>query len=1108
MPDNGDVILTDSIYLNNINNKTTGNIANGEILSVALSKLYTSIDEINKSFDTNHIIMSNYNSIEPGDPDDGDTLSVIISKICRVLGEIKISSSFNKETQDNLNKTFITQTILSTKLDNYVSKVEGKDLSSNDFSDEYKEKLESILLDSNHITLTNINSTESGLIDDGDNLSIAISILMHDIGAVTVREDALSTKVDNIANLYVKKVDGKDLSSNDFTKEYIDKINSMQETLDTKNLDSNHVSLVNITYTGETDKIIEGDLLSVAISKLIYYHNTLEQLVKTEYLNTTQLEAQYYKKVDGMGLSSNDFTNDYKTRVDDLTTNIANNIYVYSKEYMDSNFVKAVPGKGLSTNDFNNDYKSKIDNLNKTYLSLSGGIMTGDISSNTHNISLTTGSLLFSDSSNNTIGYLNKDLYTGTSEKTNQLGNLYTVKRNTNYTKGYMAFTSGLSSGNYLYCTQAGRTANTEPIWNDTPGNSTTDGTLIWVTRILGMAYDDNGSEMVGKYLPLTGGTMNGIIDTANNDLKIGYNNKLVFYNGASIIGNINASQYSGNSASASKLTPGSKINGVTYTGDKDITIDCIPSSQKGAVNGVASLDSTGRVPASQLPSYVDSIIEVPTYANLPNPGKPGVMYVTTDTGEIYRWGGTSYTNVSPNSSAAESAMKLTNARAINLTGSVLGSITFDGSKDVSISSSLNNTGVVAGTYGTNHSTNTITVNSEGRITSIGADTEIVADFTKLSNRPTTLAGYGITDSVSMNDVKDIVKGSYLPLTGGDMTGDINMVDAGNLETTTSSIKGRIYGMALTWKENGLYCMDTANNFTVWQYETETKTLTLGASSNIALGYSSHEFDTFVSTGFRTSMLGDSTNTQSTFRLMSTTDAGGTWGTNGATFAFSSNELLGVLQINPATKSVSVAGGATQDIKWNDKVALASADNNFTGTNTFNGTTNIKSLQIDGVSADDKYFSKTDLLSIVNALLPIGFIIESQNKDFNPNTQYPGTTWVQMTAGRVLVSQGAAPTGSSYPVTQTGGVESVTLSQAQIPTKGTSIPSGAICLLKKGATIPDGWEDENPGNEMGMSYSGWIHITPKADQSSNDGNVSAHDNMMPYEVAYRWQRTK
>ncbi|MBP7173013.1 MAG: hypothetical protein KBA33_02955 [Cloacibacterium sp.] len=48
-----------------------------------------------------------------------------------------------------------------------------------------------------------------------------------------------------------------------------------------------------------------------------------------------------------------------------------------------------------------------------------------------------------------------------------------------------------------------------------------------------------------------------------------------------------------------------------------------------------------GKVPSSQLPSYVDDVLEFATFSELPNPGEKGKIYIATDTGKSYRWSGT-----------------------------------------------------------------------------------------------------------------------------------------------------------------------------------------------------------------------------------------------------------------------------------------------------------------------------------------------------------------------------------------------------------------------------------------------------------------------------------
>ena len=69
--------------------------------------------------------------------------------------------------------------------------------------------------------------------------------------------------------------------------------------------------------------------------------------------------------------------------------------------------------------------------------------------------------------------------------------------------------------------------------------------------------------------------------------------------------------------------------------------------STKGQPGGLAELDSTGKVPAAQLPSYVDDVLEFSTKAQFPQTGETGKIYVAKDTNLIYRWAGTQYLEIS-----------------------------------------------------------------------------------------------------------------------------------------------------------------------------------------------------------------------------------------------------------------------------------------------------------------------------------------------------------------------------------------------------------------------------------------------------------------------------
>lgn len=59
-----------------------------------------------------------------------------------------------------------------------------------------------------------------------------------------------------------------------------------------------------------------------------------------------------------------------------------------------------------------------------------------------------------------------------------------------------------------------------------------------------------------------------------------------------------------------------------------------------------ANLSNNGKVPASQLPSYVDDVEEYGSILSFPKQGEEGKIYVAKDTNLTYRWGGSTYVEI------------------------------------------------------------------------------------------------------------------------------------------------------------------------------------------------------------------------------------------------------------------------------------------------------------------------------------------------------------------------------------------------------------------------------------------------------------------------------
>lgn len=79
-------------------------------------------------------------------------------------------------------------------------------------------------------------------------------------------------------------------------------------------------------------------------------------------------------------------------------------------------------------------------------------------------------------------------------------------------------------------------------------------------------------------------------------------------------------------------------------------------TSLKGAANGLAELDSTGKVPAAQLPSFVDDVLEGYYYNSkfykedthtTEITGETGKIYVDLPTNKTYRWSGSAFVIIS-----------------------------------------------------------------------------------------------------------------------------------------------------------------------------------------------------------------------------------------------------------------------------------------------------------------------------------------------------------------------------------------------------------------------------------------------------------------------------
>ena len=207
---------------------------------------------------------------------------------------------------------------------------------------------------------------------------------------------------------------------------------------------------------------------------------------------------------------------------------------------------------------------------------------------------------------------------------------------------------------------------------------------------------------------------------------------------------------------------------GVYSKVETDAAIGAVVAT-KGQPNGIAPLNASGMIDVAYLPSYVDDVIEVATYASLPVTGESDKIYVvvTDETSDnntsSYRWTGTSYAMVSNTLTGADVAAlyesvigvnRYTDAEKAKLAGIEIGATADQLASEVPYDNTIS--GILA-------------TNVQEAIN------ELIADKT---DKATTLAGYGITDAYTKIEVDNA-------LALQNQASEIAVTPQGNLSSTT-----------------------------------------------------------------------------------------------------------------------------------------------------------------------------------------------------------------------------------------------------------------------------------------------------------------------------------
>ena len=139
----------------------------------------------------------------------------------------------------------------------------------------------------------------------------------------------------------------------------------------------------------------------------------------------------------------------------------------------------------------------------------------------------------------------------------------------------------------------------------------------------------------------------------------------------AGIASNAEANVITAVKVNGAALTPSSKAVNIDLSGYaakthshtksdiglSNVTNDAqVKRSEMGTASGVATLGTDGKVPSSQLPSYVDDVLEFDTKTKFPTTGETGKIYVDTTTNLTYRWSGSAYVEISQSIALGETS--------------------------------------------------------------------------------------------------------------------------------------------------------------------------------------------------------------------------------------------------------------------------------------------------------------------------------------------------------------------------------------------------------------------------------------------------------------------
>ena len=481
-------------------------------------------------------------------------------------------------------------------------------------------------------------------------------------------------------------------------------------------------------------------------------------------------------------------------------------------------------------------------------------------------------------------------------------------------------------------------------------------------------------------------------------------------------------------------------------------------------------------------------------------------------------WNGNVVGNVTGNADTATTATKLQTPRTLSLTGNAAGSATFDGSADISINTTVNES---------KHAVN--------------------ADVVHKAIQPRGV--YGVGKYIFYGTLTIPQSGDFFKLEvlgGNGYNSRVEQSREGTLYFRTGNGDPASYAAYSEYHRNG------ATNFEFFVVEDSGTQYRIysgvtgytGTMQVIPYVGQNSSFDLALTT---VSALPDGAvkveqqqliyaNTVSAYAPTKTGDgASGTWNINISGTATKANQDASgnVITDTYATKT-EVAAKA-------DKAALKTVATTGSYNDLINKPTiPIVPTKVSAFTNDAGYATKTyvdqkvndglySIQKIMDIVYPVGSIWETTTDD-DPNKKWTGTTWVKMDAGRVLVSAGSYTengTTYTYNLGDKGGEVKHQSTVNEMPSHSHDITSagdhthlivndqvnGGSGLTNKNYLIKKcTWNSYENFELIGSGKAPSIGLTSSSGSHTHSiastGGNKPHENRQPYLVINRWQRTK